>query len=666
MASIRRLAPSVSDELRASLVVHSLDQCTAELIQNSIDANATMIEIKIDVAGHSLQVSDNGDGITSTDMARIGTRYATSKCSTLQDLNHITTYGFRGEAMAAITEMALVDIVSRPKEQEHVYSTIFKGGDRLFCGPSSKCPRFNHGTTISVRDLFYKFPVRQRYWSDATPSKIETELEKVKRVVETLAMVAPEISFTLIDISRDSKIFSCRQVDSLLRRITTILGLSIASSLSFVKSSREIDQVYQLSGYISTQAHYNRMCQYIFLNQRPVQCENLRKLVVYLFQQSSFATDSVAYSQQTSAQLQDVRRSKERHPIFILILTCPTSEYDLCADPSKVTIQFEDDFVMGEVEYTRQGPQGLLLPQSISQRSKFSRVSLPHSSAPGSKPFSTSISGIWAQDALCKWVNPVFPTAPTQIPALESLRLDSAGIKAQDFNQQEQMQEHRTVNKVLAVIDQHAADERVRVERLMKKMCTCSLPDPRDVRDSRLGFTELGIGSSTIVSHQLDSMDMVPPLPITLSRREWHLAKLSAEWLHRWGIVLKETASQGNTSNPFDDEAEIGLETVMVSQHFPNDMMMEEDTIGSSIERGHKANKRAVSGTSRSGVDSDFRSGFVVSLPRIISDRCVVDSSLTHDLVKDALSSFEEGRYRPRHMNPGDTQGIIVNLFSAE
>jgi len=152
-------------------------------------------------------------------------------------------------------------------------------------------------------------------------------------VVETLALVAPGISFTVIDMIKDTKILSCRKVDSQIHRITTILGHALSTSLSYVKSSKD-DPLYSFSGYISTQGHYNRLCQYIFLNQRPVQCENLQRLVTYLFQQSSFATDSMTYEQ-------DVRRSRERHPVFILMLTCPTSEYDLCADPSKINIQFE-------------------------------------------------------------------------------------------------------------------------------------------------------------------------------------------------------------------------------------------------------------------------------------------------------------------------------------
>ncbi|KAF9093332.1 DNA mismatch repair protein [Mortierella sp. AD031] len=716
-------------------------------------------------------------------MARIGTRYATSKCSSLQDLSRITTYGFRGEAVAAITEMSLVDIVSRPKWQEHAYSAIFK------------------------------FPVRQRYWSYASTSKLDVELEKVKRVVETLALVAPGISFTVIDMTKDNtKILSCRRVDSQLHRITTILGQALSTSLSFVKSSRD-DPVYNFSGYFSTQGHYNRLCQYIFLNHRPVQCENLQKLVTHLFQQSSFSTDSLAYEH-------EARRSRERHPVFILMLTCPTSEYDLCADPSKVTIQFEDeerafhvvrctiidflerhhllsrtaatalrhqsgakkrkqlespsvhvapgsapldyisrvkssrpsrttrpvrqvqtyddpvalayqreidledelefeldtdwmaamlddDFVQSEVEYARHGNQGLLLPRSTSERSVSSRT------------FTTGTSGIWAQDALRKWVNPVFPTAPTQIPSLQSLRLDSAG--SSDGCEQESISKrisrffntgsssqigldaaslqlskaglqganviaqldrkfilctmehfeavqdgqlllpqtrHGSVNRVLVVIDQHAADERVRVERLMKEMCTCSFSTAQEGTLDAETWSTQDDTDTRVIAHRIDSMAMVPPLPITLTRREWHLAGQLTEWLYRWGIVVEESLPRGSLDQ-LEDGSEGDVETVMVSQHFTQGIAEDEelDENGSTFSGadrsigGSRIKTRSMAGPTHR-VESDYRHGRVVSLPRIVADRCAVDSTLTQDLIKDALSSFEEGRHRLRKLHP--------------
>ncbi|KAF9991963.1 DNA mismatch repair protein [Entomortierella chlamydospora] len=277
---------------------------------SGIDANASSIEVKVDIAGHSLQVSDNGDGITSTDMERVGVRYSTSKCSTLQDLGRIRTYGFRGEAIAAMTEMSLVDIVSYPRDQKHIYSTIFRGGERLYCGRT----------------------IRQNYWSEASVSKLDLELEKVRRAVETLALISPQVSFTVIDMAKDAKVMTLRKADSQLNRITTVLGQALSSSLAFVKSID--DPTYSFTGYISTVGHYNRLYQFIYLNNRPINSEGLNRAITQLFQQSSFSKDSLQYDE-------DLRRSKERYPVYVLTLKCPPCEYDICADPSKATVEFE-------------------------------------------------------------------------------------------------------------------------------------------------------------------------------------------------------------------------------------------------------------------------------------------------------------------------------------
>ncbi|KAG0263818.1 DNA mismatch repair protein [Mortierella polycephala] len=835
MASISALPSDVAEELRASLVVNSLEQCAAELVQNSMDAKATMIEVKIDITGHSLQVSDNGEGIALADIERVGTRYATSKCTSLQDLERITTYGFRGEAVAAIAEMSLMDIVSRTRNQDNVYSTIFKGRDRLYCGRSSKLPRYSHGTTVSVRDLFYKFPVRQRYWSDAATSKLDTELEKVKRVLETLSLVAPQISFTLIDMVKDVKVFSCRKVDSQLHRITSILGQSLSSSLSFVRKLSE-DKMYEFSGYFSTTGHYNRVHQYFFLNKRPIFYENLQRAVTQLFQQSTFSKENLAYDE-------DVRRSRERHPVFVLTLTCPTSEYDICADPSKATIEFQDEdrvlrliretvidflerqhllsrteaatlrkqtttrkrklrargvvdntmeealpleyvsrvkssrpvrtrpsqrnnrgdevdsacqtdiefedelefeldaewmasmlddgFVSEEVQYDRRRDIGIMLPNNVMEQRR-TRTSLPHAVGQRSRPFNTGTSGIWAQDALRKWVNPVFPTAPDHIPSLQSLNLDAgsgegrsrsresiekrasrffctgsakgnpfdiqslqlsktclqqahvisqldskfilctmeAGYSAPASADVDENSCSRAHSKVLVVIDQHAADERVRVEMLMKEMCMCS--------SSRTNSA--GTLDQLDHTHRLDSMVMIPPLPITLSAREWKLANQHSEWLYRWGIVLNDdrpTPSSSATkslqdarSDRIQDGTEADPETVIVSQHFSGSFSTDygPDCGASSLTPLASTSRTALETLTLAGQDqglqqqprlgskvrmmptkthiaeSDYLQGHVTALPRIVADRCVLDNTLTQDLIKDTISWVEESR----------------------
>ncbi|KAF9200310.1 DNA mismatch repair protein [Haplosporangium sp. Z 27] len=818
MASIKTLSPGVAEELRASLVINSLEQCATELIQNSIDANASSIEIKIDIAAHSLQVSDNGDGITSTDMEHIGTHYATSKCSTLQDLGLIKTYGFRGEAIAAIAEMSLVDIVSYPRNQKHAFSTIFKGGDRLYCGRSSKYPRFNHGTTVSVRDLFYKYPVRQSYWSEASVSKLDFQLEKVRRAVETLALIAPRVSFTLIDLAKDTKVMNCRKADSQLNRITSILGQALSSSLVYVKSMD--DNSYRFSGYISTTGHHNRLYQYIFLNNRPINNENLNRAMAQLFAQSSFSKDRPQYEE-------DLRRSRERHPVYILVLKCAPCLYDICADPSKVTLEFEDeervlyivrdtiitflerqhllsrsaattlrkqtttrkrksraklpigntrdsipfsvmphvkssrpsktsepfrgsldverdseydsldiedelefeldadwmstmlsdDFVSSEVDYNRQSDTDVMVPSTMSER-----TSLPHAVKSRSRTFNTGTSGIWAQDALRKWVNPVFPTPPSQIPALrtwsqdlllqgelgygqsidknmsrffsmstgqhnnfniKNLRLTKSCLqRAKVIAQLDRkfilclmestsptMQDNMSFRMaVLAVIDQHAADERVRVERLMKEMCACSF-----MSESPLEASD-GISQHSL-EHRLDSITLIPPIPITMSKREWNLAKQYSDWLYRWGIVLKssgnstgnEYAASGRSpgmSSSIDDLPD----AILVSHHFNESASSADEESGCpSVCRFNNQQERHSSGKStailgnRFTPASDYIQGWVATLPRIVADRCVVDTTLTQDLIKDSVSWAEECRFSGGGSTRDETQSMDID-----
>ncbi|KAG0368069.1 DNA mismatch repair protein [Gamsiella multidivaricata] len=697
-----------------------------------------------------------------------------------------------------MTEMSLVDIVSRPQDQRDVYSVIFKGGERLFCGPSSKYPRFNHGTTVSVRDLFYKFPVRQRYWSEASASKLELELDKVKRAVETFALVSPRISFTVIDMAKDAKVMTYRKADSQLHRITAVLGLALSSSLTFAKSSPE-DTTYSLSGYISTMGHYNRLYQYIFLNNRPIRSDIIQRTITQTFQQSSFSKESLRFDE-------DVRRSRERYPVYVLTLKCPLSEYDICMDPAKVTVEFEDeervlrvvrdtiiaflerqhllsrsaastlrnqsttrkrksrakgnvglsdesvplgylsriklsrpsraskapqysqgdayqqeeidvedelefeldedwissmlddDFVSSEVEYNRQDSSDIMLPNSGLRR-----ASLPHVVESRSTSFITGTSGIWAQDALRKWVNPLFPTPPTQVPSLQTLNLDtgmgdagkresieksvsrffSRGAGCQDQFNIKRLQLSKTClqharviaqldrkfilctmdaaatataqlcsprSTVLVVVDQHAADERVRVERLMKEMCVCSCAT---LESTIHAMEELSQASE----HRLDSMAMIPPLPITLSRREWRLVEQYSDWLSRWGIILDKNpltaavdtdpAQLNEDSIPLDEDDD----TLLVSHHFSDSLTESSQTMKSHSELQQAPITATAGGNilvSRHITASDYSQGWVTVLPRAVADRCVVDGALTQDLIKDSISWAEGSRYSSR------------------
>ncbi|KAG0335745.1 DNA mismatch repair protein [Podila horticola] len=717
MASIQPLAPSVAEELRASLVINSLEQCTTELIQN-------------DIASHSLQVSDNGVGITSVDMMRIGARYATSKCTSIEDLGRITTYGFRGEAVAAIAEMALVDIVSRPRTQEQAHSVIFKGGDKLFCGQSNKFPRFHHGTTVSVRDLFYKFPVRQRYWSEATSAKVDFEVDRVKRAVETLALVNPDVAFSMVDVAKGAKVFVCKKAD-LHQRIGAVLGQALSLGLTHVRSSSSVDGVYSLSGYISTQGHYNRSQQYVFINSRPIMNESLPKIISQLFQQSSFSKDSHSHSQSDM----DLRRSRERYPVFVLKLQCPGTEYDICADPSKAMVEFKDedrvmrvvretviafleqhqflsramavslrsqtsmkkrqrrltthlkdlstsfahmarvkssqlsrtgqstkelyqrtesgdslmdkltweeelDFELDhdwvaamldddfedEIEYERQGSQAVMIPTVDYQRfERKSRTSLPHATSSGAKPFKSRTSSIWAQDALRKWSNPVFETAPTPIQSLQvDLGLWDAhhGDKGGGPG--------ASTSRFFKSVEGHPGFVDVRNLQLSKELLQQARVVAQLDRKFILCVMQAGSRSS---SRSMETLVVVDQHSAD-ERREWHVATTYSGWLDRWGFMVECGGSglrDGTTGDSEDDDDE-----VMVSHHFQS----QSDTSG-SIE-GHRLQRSQSRSYTTSSIESDYIRGQVLALPRVVADRCVVDRALTHDLIKDALSTAEE------------------------
>ncbi|KAG0215914.1 DNA mismatch repair protein, partial [Mortierella sp. GBA43] len=796
MASIQPLAPRVAKQLRASIVVHSLEQCVLELVQNSLDANPSSIEVRIDVAAHSLRVSDNGTGITAVDMDLVGARHATSKCSTLKDLGRITTYGFRGEAIAALADMSFIDLVSRPQNQEVAYCAIFKGGERIFYGPSSESPRYNYGTTVSVRDLFYKAPVRQKRWSEASASKIDQEVDKVKRAVETMALATPRVSFTVIDTAKDAKVMSCRKVDTIMERITAIFGQSLASSLTLVRSNRE-EVIYRVSGYISTVGHYNRLYQHIFLNNRPIKSDILQRAILRLFQQSSYAKDS-RHSEG------DTRRFRERHPVFVLNLKCPINTYDICLDPSKTTVQFEDDarvlqivrdtiisfleehqflsasaatllryqtttqkrkarsvdspsstesvpldqlphvkqsrpsktgrtltrsgsengngrhsqemdiedevefeldadwialaldddFVTSEVEHS-QGESSTAASARTGESSRTTRRSLPHDVSSRPRPFNAGTSGLWAQDALRKWVNPVFSGASSaRIPSLQSLNLDGSSGPAQEsvkasisrfFSTNAGQQQlfvsllgrlskdclqqahilgqiyekfiicavdgssYRPQSTVLMVVDQHAADERVRLERLLKEMCVCSYePAQTGVSSAFDSLDVAGESHDEAAIHRVDSMAMIPPLPITLSRREWKLAELYSDWLYRWGIILNINHSQRIASEDDDDDMDGGASGSVAGSRSIN---------GSTSDKMRRSHS-----THTATTESDYSQGWITSLPRVVADRCVVDKTLTQDLIKDTISLAEEGRYSS-HREPLGSENSLDSKF---
>ncbi|KIK67770.1 hypothetical protein GYMLUDRAFT_154647 [Collybiopsis luxurians FD-317 M1] len=194
--SIEPLNSSTRTKLRSTQILTSLPQIVSELFQNSLDAGAKNIEIGVNCPEWTCWVTDDGSGMSKDSMNALGTegRYATSKAYTPDSLNCLSTFGFRGEALASAADLCCLEIASRTSLSRETSSIIFKDGNVLYTGPAVRWKREFHGTTVCVRDAFYNLPVRRR----SHPSTPRT-LELIRQEIEIWALIHPGVSFTLED-----------------------------------------------------------------------------------------------------------------------------------------------------------------------------------------------------------------------------------------------------------------------------------------------------------------------------------------------------------------------------------------------------------------------------------------------------------------------------------
>uniref|UniRef100_A0ACB8G572 DNA mismatch repair protein n=1 Tax=Sphaerodactylus townsendi TaxID=933632 RepID=A0ACB8G572_9SAUR len=159
---IKRLTEEVQTSLRSGVAITSLGQCAEELVFNSIDAKATCVAIRVDLETFKIQVVDNGSGMRREDLSNVGNRYFTSKCYSVEDLENLTCYGFRGEALASIASMAsIVEIASKTNKTAKTFLKLFHNGKGLEVS-EAELNRPTAGTTVTVYSLFHQLPVRRR------------------------------------------------------------------------------------------------------------------------------------------------------------------------------------------------------------------------------------------------------------------------------------------------------------------------------------------------------------------------------------------------------------------------------------------------------------------------------------------------------------------------
>ncbi|MCL1820315.1 MAG: DNA mismatch repair endonuclease MutL [Oscillospiraceae bacterium] len=319
MPKINKLPPYVADLIAAGEVVERPASAAKELIENAIDAGAAAVTVEIQGGGSVyLRVTDDGCGMSQEDAQKAFQRHATSKISVAEDLTRIKTLGFRGEALAAISAVSRIDLLTREQNNEFGTSVHSEGGEIQEVSQAG-CPL---GTTIIIRDLFFNTPARKAFLK-----KENYEALQIQSAVIRAAQSHPEISFTLLRDGRE-EIRTSGNGD-LLACLHNLWGKDIAAQLVEIKSKHAGGT---LIGYAARPSvtRGSREMQYFFVNGRPVRSRTM------------------------SAGLEEAFRyavPNGRFPICSLHLTLPEELFDVNVHPAKLEVKFSAERAIFEIVY---------------------------------------------------------------------------------------------------------------------------------------------------------------------------------------------------------------------------------------------------------------------------------------------------------------------------
>ena len=308
--AIRKLSESVINKIAAGEVIERPASVVKELLENSIDAGAKQVEVKIEQGGiEMIRITDNGCGMAKEDLPLAITSHATSKISDADDLFKVGTFGFRGEALASITTISQAMIRSRTADSDCGYELLINGGHSEPVEPCG-CPV---GTTIEIRQLFYNTPVRQKFLK--TP---QTEKSHIAEAFARVALANPKVQMTLMN--NQSVVHQLASTDSWHERISAFYGPEIAENLIPV-SSKEGE--ISLNGFVvdPSISRSNKRMQYLFLNRRYIRDHALQHALTEAYRGLLMVG---------------------RYPLCFLRLDMPPNMVDVNVHPAKLEVRFQN------------------------------------------------------------------------------------------------------------------------------------------------------------------------------------------------------------------------------------------------------------------------------------------------------------------------------------
>ena len=504
MPAIRLLPPQLINQIAAGEVIERASSVVKELVENSLDAGATRIEVDIEAGGARLiRVRDDGNGIRMDELPLAVASHATSKIGSFDDLEHVASMGFRGEALASVSSVSRFAITSRLRGSEAAFRLEVDGGRLQAARPAQHPP----GTSVEVRDLFYNVPARRKFMRAE-----RTEFAHIDDLLKSLALARDGVEFRLSHNGKPVRLWKAAASEqAALQRVAEVLGAE------FPAQSLRVDHAaagLQLSGWVGlpTASRAQADAQYFYVNGRLVR----DRIVAHAVRQAY--ADVLFHG---------------RHAAFVLYLQLDPAGVDVNVHPAKHEVRFREqrlvhDFLYrtlhealaqtraGQFEVAAQMTAEGMLAMHPGVAAAPLAPSMP-SSWPGS--FQQSRLSLGVRDAPLADYAALLGSPSSAVTAWPSLAEQQGEAPPLGFAIAQLKSIYILAENAhgLVLVDMHAAHERITYEKL----------------------------KSARVASNLRSQMLLVPLNVAVSAREAAAAEEHAEALAEWGLELSRSGPSG-------------------------------------------------------------------------------------------------------------------------
>ena len=508
MSRIRPLPPDLINQIAAGEVIERPSSVVKELVENSLDAGATRIEVDIELGGARLiRVRDDGDGIAADDLSLAVASHATSKIGSFDDLEHVASMGFRGEALASVSSVARFAITSRLRGGDQAFRIEVDSG-RMQAARPAQHPQ---GTSVEVRDLFYNVPARRKFLRAE-----RTEFAHIDDLLKSLALARGSVEFRLSHNGKSVRVWKAARDDqAMLARVAEVLGET------FPQQSLCIDHAaagMRLSGWVGlpTASRPQADSQYFYVNGRLV-----RDRVVAHAVRQAYA-DVLFHG---------------RHPAFVLYLELDPVGVDVNVHPAKSEVRFREQRLVHDFLF-RTLHEALAETRAGQSLPSETQAWEPASVAPATaSPLSNRAGGSWQggsgssfaqsrlqlgvrEEPLADYATLLGEAATAQVQPVQAMPPANDG-EAPPLGYA--IAQLKTIYILaenahgLVLVDMHAAHERITYEKL-KNGRVCS---------------------------NLRSQMLLVPLSVAVSAKEAAAAEEHGDALAEWGLELSRSGPSG-------------------------------------------------------------------------------------------------------------------------